>query len=126
MKFGFSHRPLQPYTKTVELVQLGERLGYDYAFQPDQTYRQDPFVMLTACALATERIGLGLFVTNPYTRHPALMARAAGVLVEVANGRFVLGIGAANRKQVLEPLGYDTTRTAARIREAVIVIRTLL
>jgi 5,10-methylenetetrahydromethanopterin reductase len=125
LKFGFSHRPLQPYTRSVELVKVGERLGYDYAFQPDQTYRQDPWVVLTACALATQRITLGLAVTNPYTRHPALIARAAGVLDEVAGGRFVLGLGAANRKQVLEPLGFDTSGTAKRLKEAVLVLRRL-
>jgi 5,10-methylenetetrahydromethanopterin reductase len=126
MRFGFCHFPLQPVARSVELIQYAEALGFDFAWVPDQQYYADPFVVLAAAAAATSRITLGLAVTNPYTRHPVQIARAIGTCDELAGGRLVLGLGAANRKQVLEPLGLPTTRTAERLRECVAIVRALL
>jgi 5,10-methylenetetrahydromethanopterin reductase len=126
MRFGFSHRPIHPFQHSIELYQYAEELGFDYAWVPDQQYFADPFACLAAAALSTRRITLGLAVTNPYTRHPALIARGIGVVDDLAGGRMVLGLGAANRKQVLEPMGFPTTRTAERLRETIGVVRKLL
>ncbi len=126
MRFGFSHRPIQPLRRSIELYQYAEELGFDYAWVPDQQFYQDPFACLAAAALSTRRITLGLAVTNPFTRHPALIARGIGVVDELAEGRMILALGAANRKQVLEPLGLDTSRTAERLRETVSIVRRLL
>jgi 5,10-methylenetetrahydromethanopterin reductase len=126
MRFGFSHRPIQPLQRSIELYQYAEELGFDYAWVPDQQFYQDPFACLAAAALSTRRITLGLAVTNPFTRHPALIARGIGVVDELAEGRMILALGAANRKQVLEPLGLDTARTAERLRETASIVRRLL
>src|SRR4051812_28868230 len=126
MRFGFSHRPIQPLQRSIELYQYAEELGFDYAWVPDQQFYQDPFAVLAAAAMNTRRITLGLAVTNPFTRHPALIARGIGVVDELAQGRMILVLGAANRKQVLEPLGLDTRRAAERVRETVAVVRALL
>ncbi|MBI3747080.1 MAG: LLM class flavin-dependent oxidoreductase, partial [Chloroflexi bacterium] len=40
----------------------------------------EQWTMLSAVAGATERIGLGTFVTNVMNRHPALLARMAGTV----------------------------------------------
>src|SRR5712692_1695205 len=101
MRFGFSHRPIQPFSRSIELYQWAEELGFDYAWVPDQQFYPDPFACLAAAALRTQRITLGLAVTNPYTRHPALIARGIGIVDELAGGRMILTLGAANRKQVL-------------------------
>jgi hypothetical protein len=44
-------------------------------------------------------------VVNPYTRHPALVARGAATVAEVTGGRFVLAYGAGNRRELLDRLG---------------------
>jgi 5,10-methylenetetrahydromethanopterin reductase len=58
-----------------------------------QNRSPEAFVSLTAIAMRTERIGLGIGVSNPVTRHPALLGSATAALQRVSGGRFVLGIG---------------------------------
>jgi len=41
MRFGFSHRPIQPFQRSIELYQYAEALGFDYAWVPDQQFYQD-------------------------------------------------------------------------------------
>ena len=56
MRFGFSHHPEEHYREHAQLVAHAERLGWDQAWLPDQTFHRDPYVVLAACAAATERI----------------------------------------------------------------------
>jgi 5,10-methylenetetrahydromethanopterin reductase len=126
MRFGIAFVPGMPYRRVVDLAMQAEALGYDDLYLPDQTFHRDPFALLALCAEATERIRLGLGVTNPYTRHPVQLARGAGLLAEVSGGRFVLGLGAGNKPRVLDGLGIPQTNVLSRVREAVDVIRRLL
>jgi 5,10-methylenetetrahydromethanopterin reductase len=80
-------------------------------------------VILTALALATERIKLGLGVTNPYTRHPAMAGRAIASVEEIAPGRVLLGVGAGNVRELLHPLGLEFDSPAARCREMVELVQ---
>jgi 5,10-methylenetetrahydromethanopterin reductase len=118
--------PGMPGRQVVELARRAEALGYATLYLPDQTFHRDPFALLALCAEATSRIRLGLAVTNPYTRHPIQVARAAGLLAEVSEGRFVLGYGTGNRARVLTGFGLQQTHMVARVREAVDVVRRLL
>jgi 5,10-methylenetetrahydromethanopterin reductase len=54
----------------------------------------DPFVVLSQVASKTTRIKLATGITNPYVRHPALIASAIMSLDAISHGRAVLGIGA--------------------------------
>lgn len=126
LTFGFGHVPSEHYRRHVELVQLAERLGFDYAWIPDQTFYRDPYVILTALALSTERIQLGVGVTNPYTRHPAMAARAIASIGEIAAGRASLGVGAGNVRELLEPLGLEADSPAGRCREMVELLQHVL
>ena len=91
---------------------LAEDLGYDDLWILDQSFHHDPFLLLAACASATSWIRLGVAVTNPVSRHPVQIARAAATLAELSGGRFVLGIGAGNRTRVLPALGLPTDLAA--------------
>jgi 5,10-methylenetetrahydromethanopterin reductase len=126
MRVGVAFIPGMPYRRVVALARLAEDLGYDDLHIPDQTFHRDPFALLALCAETTERIGLGLAVTNPYTRHPVQIARGAGLLAEVSGGRFALGLGAGNRPRVLTGLGMEQTGIVARLRETIDVVRRLL
>jgi 5,10-methylenetetrahydromethanopterin reductase len=126
LKFGFGAVPSGPILESVHLAQLGESLGFDMAWIPDQTFYRDPFVVLAMIAQATRRIRLMLGVANPYSRHPAQIARAAASVDEVSDGRLSLGYGAGNRKELLLPLGLEQTEAGTRCREAVIVTKRLL
>lgn len=126
MKFGFAEIPSEDYRRHVDLVKRAEELGFDYAWTPDQTFYRDPYVMLALSARETERIGLGIGVVNPYTRHPAMTARAVATLHEAAPGRITIGVGAGNRQELLTPIGIDVSDDATRCRETVEIIRELL
>lgn len=126
MKFIFGAKPKAPITNFTRLVQLGERLGYDAAWIPDQTFFPDPFVTLAVVAARTERIELVIGVANPYTRHPVQVARAAATLDDHCPGRVALGYGAGNRRELILPLGGEQERAAAHCREALVLCRRLL
>ena len=126
MRFGFGAIPDGTLDSSVRLAQLGEELGYDMFWIPDQTFYADPFVVMTTCALHTSRIQLMLGVANPFTRHPVQVARAAITIDEIADGRMVVGYGAGNGEELVLRLGDDHSRIAQRCREAVGVTRRLL
>jgi len=125
-RFDFAFIPAGPIRQTVELVRLGEELGYRCAWLPDQTFHRDPFTVLAICAQSTSSIGLGLGITSPYTRLPVQIARAAAAVDEIAAGRFRLGLGTANLDHVLTPLGIAMSNPAGRLRDSVTIIKRLL
>jgi probable F420-dependent oxidoreductase len=53
----------------------------------------DPWIILTAAALATERIRLGTLVTPLPRRRPSKLARETVTLDRLSGGRLVLGVG---------------------------------
>lgn len=126
MNFGIGFIPEMPAGQATDLARRAEDLGFDSLYIPDQTFYRDPFIVLALCAEATRRIRLGLAVTNPYTRHPIQIARAAGMIGEMSEGRFSLGFGAGNRPRVLKGFGLEQAAPAQRIREALTVTRRLL
>jgi alkanesulfonate monooxygenase SsuD/methylene tetrahydromethanopterin reductase-like flavin-dependent oxidoreductase (luciferase family) len=81
-----------------------DRLGYDTLWAWDHLYPivgdpHGPFyegwLTITAWAVATSRVRVGLMVgANPY-RNPALVAKMATTLDHISGGRTYLGIGAA-------------------------------
>jgi len=124
--FSFTRVPDGSIAAFVEFARAGRDLGFERLWIPDQTYHVDPFVLLAHVAAEVPGLELGLAVTNPYTRHPVQIARAAASVAEISGGRFLLGLGAGNRKHVIERLGLDGSRAAERVREAAILIRRLL
>ena len=96
------------------------------AWIPDQTFYRDPFLVMAHWAQATENIQLMIGVTNPYTRHPAQVARAIATVDEISGGRAHLGIGSGNRRELLLPMGYEQDAAAARTREMLTLVRALL
>lgn len=126
MRFGFATIPAQPFEELSDLVRLAEGLGFSRVWVPDQSFFKDPFAVLGALAQRVSRIGLGLGVVNPYTRHPAMVARGAATLGELTGGRFVLAYGAGNRRELLERLCLERRQAGAHCREALGILRELL
>ena len=79
-----------------------EELGFAHAWTYDhlawRTLRDGPWFgavpVLAAAAASTSTIGLGTLVASPNFRHPVPFARELLALDDIADGRFVLGIGA--------------------------------
>jgi 5,10-methylenetetrahydromethanopterin reductase len=79
---------------TAELAAAVEAEGWDGLLLADsQNLQADVFVELALAAKATDRLLVGTGVTNPVTRHPAVVASAAATLQAESGGRMVLGVG---------------------------------
>jgi 5,10-methylenetetrahydromethanopterin reductase len=125
-RFDFAFIPSGRFQETVDLIRLGEQLGYRCAWLPDQTFHRDPFALFSVCARTTRTIGLGLGITSLFTRLPVQIARGAATVDEIAGGRFRLGLGTANLDHVLVPLGIPMADPARRLPDAIAIIRRLL
>ncbi|MEV7865622.1 LLM class flavin-dependent oxidoreductase [Streptomyces sp. NPDC088124] len=124
LRVGIRIPPCDRADRLVESVRRAEDLGFDQAWFPDsQLLWRDVFTVLTAAALATERIGLGSAVTNLATRHPAVVASAARSVAELAPGRFILGLGVGNSS--VGPVGMRPS-TGAEMRAGLTLLKALL
>lgn len=123
LQYGLGLPPTAPVGELVELAVEAERLGYGYVWVNDERLERDPFTVLAAMAQRTERIALGPGVTNPYSRHPALLATALATLDELSGGRAVLGLGAGGTNH--RALAVERTAPATALRESIEMIRDL-
>jgi 5,10-methylenetetrahydromethanopterin reductase len=103
---------------------LAEELGYRFLWGNDDRLQKDVFTTLSAIALRTEHIQVGPGVTNPYSRHPALIATAIATLDELAGGRAMLGLGAGGTNHRM--LGIRREAPVAALREAIELVRGLM
>jgi probable F420-dependent oxidoreductase len=84
----------------------------------------DPFVAMTAAAVATTRLHVGTSVALIPEHHPISMAKAIASLDQVSNGRLFLGIGAAWNEEV-ENHGVAFADRWAVTRERIAAMRTI-
>jgi 5,10-methylenetetrahydromethanopterin reductase len=78
-----------------DLARRADDVGYEHCtFIESQNLCRDSTVMMALAAANTSRIRIGHAVTNPYTRHAAVLANAIATLDEISQGRLFLGIGA--------------------------------
>ena len=123
MKYGVTLLPTS-YDAFRRHIRLAEAVGFDYIGVADsQSLFRELFVSLTVAALETERVQLGPSVTNPLTRHPAVLASAIASLQELSGGRAFLGIGTGD--SAILNLGLRPARLRA-LRDYVAAVRTML
>ena len=113
-----------PMAESAGFAVAAERAGLDGVGMPDhQQLGRDVYLRLAQAAEATERVTLFPAVTNPITRHPAVVASMANALAESYPGRIriMLGSGDQATHHISRP-----PATVTRMREAVVAIRSLL
>ncbi|HEY7197538.1 MAG TPA: TIGR03842 family LLM class F420-dependent oxidoreductase [Gaiellaceae bacterium] len=94
ISFGVTVLPDPPFARFLELVQLAEQHGFEYAWTYDSHILwQESYGTLPVAADRTERIKLGHFVTNPGIRDPTVTASWYATMQGISNGRMVMGIG---------------------------------
>jgi alkanesulfonate monooxygenase SsuD/methylene tetrahydromethanopterin reductase-like flavin-dependent oxidoreductase (luciferase family) len=94
LSFGVTVLPDPPYQRMIELMQIAEGHGFEYAWTYDShVLWQESMPTLALAADRTSRIKLGHMVTNPGTREPTVLASAYATLHDISNGRMVMGIG---------------------------------
>jgi 5,10-methylenetetrahydromethanopterin reductase len=123
VEYALGLPPIAPAAELLELAVEAEQLGYRWLWINDERLERDAFTLLAAVAERTRRIRLGPGVTNPYSRHPALIATAMATLDELSGGRAVLGLGAGGTNH--RALAVTRTAPAAAVAEAIELIRRL-
>ena len=94
LSFGVTVLPDPPFSRMIELIQLAEKQGFEYAWTYDShVLWQESFPVLAIVADRTSTIKLGHMVTNPGTREPTVLASAYATLHDISNGRMIMGIG---------------------------------
>jgi alkanesulfonate monooxygenase SsuD/methylene tetrahydromethanopterin reductase-like flavin-dependent oxidoreductase (luciferase family) len=111
--------------QALDRVRLAEELGYEAAYVTHLAGR-DSLTVVTAYAMATERIAVGTGVVPIYTRTPATMAQTAATIADLSGGRLRLGLGVSHRPVVEGWHGQTIDRPAREMKEYVRIVRAIL
>lgn len=114
MRCGITILPQDPWREARRKWAAAEEYGFDAAWTYDhlswRTLADEPWFAtiptLTAAALVTNTISLGVIVSSPNFRDPVPFAKDVATLDEIAGGRFRLGIGAGGTGFDAFVLGY--------------------
>jgi alkanesulfonate monooxygenase SsuD/methylene tetrahydromethanopterin reductase-like flavin-dependent oxidoreductase (luciferase family) len=130
VRYGLYVAPFGELADVAALAQVaaeGEAAGWDGFFVWDHVMTHDglavadPWVALTAVAIATRRVELGAMVTPLSRRRPWDVARQYAVLDRLSGGRMVFGAGlGGDSRRELTAFGEerDPKRRAALLDEA--------
>ena len=104
---------------------VGEHLLYRW---PDREPRGpwEAWTLMAALAAATTNVTIGPLVACTNFHNPALLAKQAATIDEIAGGRFVLGLGAGWNETDFRAFGLPFDHRFDRFEEAFAIIRTLL
>jgi len=113
----------------IEAARAAEAVGYsDLTIHDHLTPQLAPIPVLTAVAMATERLRLCPLVLNNDLRHPAVLAQDLATIDVLSDGRLVVGIGAGWNEPEYRAIGIPFDPPGVRIDrmlEAVAVLRGL-
>ena len=101
MRHGIVILPQEDWPAAARRWRLAEELGFDHAWTYDHLSWRSladqrwhaTLPTLTAAAMVTERIQLGMFVASPNFRHPVPFAKELATVDDIAGGRLLLGVG---------------------------------
>ena len=106
-------------------IWVGEHLLYRYAGRPARG-PWEAWTLMAALAAVTSRVTIGPLVACTNFHNPALLAKQAATIDEIAGGRFVFGLGAGWNETEFRAFGFPYDQRIARFEEAFTIIRTLL
>jgi len=118
VSFGLkTSQPGTTFQKLLEIWTAAERCGFASAWiydhltaLGDQTQPTlEAWTLLAALAARTERIRVGVLVTDNALRHPAMLAREAVTVDQISGGRLEFGIGAGNPRSEIDYRSYGIT-----------------
>ncbi|MBU3688667.1 MAG: hypothetical protein B7C54_03950 [Acidimicrobiales bacterium mtb01] len=104
---------------------LGDHLLYRGDGQPERG-PWEAWTLLGAIAASTERIEIGPLVACLAFHPPAVIAKMASTVNEIAAGRLVLGVGAGWNEPEFEAFGLPFDHRAARFEESFTIVRSLV
>lgn len=145
MRYGVTMFATDLSMGIVEFAKAVEERGFDSVWLPEHThiptsrrtpyptgelpdeYRRalDPFVGLTAAAMAAPTIRVGTGVLLVAQHDPIIVAKTAATLDLVSSGRLSLGIGFGWNEDEMEDHGVEYRTRRAKTREHVLAMREL-
>src|SRR3954470_11835394 len=118
------HGGLAPQ-RCIELAKAAEANNLASVWFAENPMERGALPVVTACALATQRIPFGIGVWNPYNRHPSLIAMEISALDELIHGRARLGIG-SGLAAAIKRLGLAHSKPLGGLRDTFHIVRALL
>jgi probable F420-dependent oxidoreductase len=146
MRFGLTIFPTDYSIGPAELARAAEDAGFEALFFAEHTHipvsrdtpppgggdlpqrywhTLDPFVALTAAAVATERLRIGTGVCLVIERDPITTAKEAASVDLISGGRFEFGVGAGWNREEMADHGTDFGRRFGVMRERVQAIKAI-
>ena len=121
VNFGLkTSQPGASFEQLLEIWSAAERCGFVSAWiydhltaLGDQTQPTlEAWTLLAALAARTERIRVGVLVTDNALRHPAMLAREAVTVDQISGGRLEFGVGAGNPRSEIDYQSYGITTSS--------------
>ena len=127
-----------------ELARLVEERGFESLWAPEHTHipasrrspwpggpelpkeywhTYDPFIALTAAAMATTRLKLATGICLIVERDPITTAKEVASLDQLSNGRFLFGIGGGWNAEEMENHGTNFKRRWRLLRERILAMK---
>jgi probable F420-dependent oxidoreductase len=140
MKFGVAIFPTADIQNPTELAQMAEHRGFECLLFPEHTHipssrdtpypaggelppeysrTYDPFVALTAAALASQQLLIGTAICLVIERDPIITAKEVSSLDRISGGRVLFGVGAGWNVEEMANHGTDAKRRFGIMRERV-------
>ncbi len=128
-RFGIQVRGAATAPAWLAKARATESLGYASLMLPDHFHEQlGPIAALTAAAMVTRSLQLGVLVFANDFRHPVVLAKELATLDMVSGGRVCVGLGAGWARSDYDPAGiaYDPAGTRIeRLAESLTVLKGL-
>lgn len=103
---------------------VGDHLLYHLPDGPRGPW--EAWSLLAALAAVTERVQLGPLVASTSFHNPAMLAKKAATVDEIAGGRLIVGLGAGWNRTEYDAYGIPFDHRVSRFGEAFSIIRSLL
>ncbi|HET9014262.1 MAG TPA: LLM class flavin-dependent oxidoreductase [Thermomicrobiaceae bacterium] len=115
--------PARAVEATLRAIRVADEAGLDSVWLSEDPDGWDAFAVLGAAARQTVRVRLGTGVTNPYLRHPNLIAMSVATLDRLSDGRAFLGLGRGQPEWYERSLGVPAGRPVGALAETIDLLR---
>ncbi|MHA1908361.1 MAG: LLM class flavin-dependent oxidoreductase [Candidatus Thorarchaeota archaeon] len=124
-EFGVAMTGVFPVREAVDLAVTAEKLNIGSVWFAEDYFFRGGIPYMSAAAMATEKIRIGLGVVNPYSRHPALIAMEFATLDEMSNMRTVFGLG-SGVPYWMSQMGYEVKKPISKTRACIDLVRKIM
>ncbi len=111
-----------PPQQVNELGLMAERYGIDTVYASVFPARRDAFLCLSALAVNSERVRVGVVPLSPYEIHPLRLSDTLQTLNDMSDGRASLVVGGMGQS-IMRATGLKPERRVRAVRECVEILR---